>query len=351
MDFSLSEDHLMMRDFGRDFAQKRLAPIAEEMDAREELPQEIIKEAAELGFFGLQIPEQYGGQGVDTLSYALIMEELSRACAGFSIMISVHNSLVSKAIALYGTEEQRSEYLPKMAAGEIIGAYSLSEPGSGTDAGSLQTRAIADGANYVFNGTKSWVTGAGFAGLIVVFALTDPSKGPKGISAILVPPGTPGMSLGKPEKKMGLKCSDTREISFIDAKVPKKNLLGQEGQGYKIALSLLDNGRIGVGAQALGIAQLADMATRIDASRLLVYRAAVLKDQEGRFSKEISMAKLFATESANFVANQAVQIHGGYGYVKEYAVERYFRDARVTEIYEGTSEAQRMVIARDLLKG
>jgi alkylation response protein AidB-like acyl-CoA dehydrogenase len=380
MDFKLSEDHIMMQEFGMEFAAKRLFPIAEEMDAKGEMPKEMIEEAAELGFFGLQVPEQYGGQGVDTLSYALIIEQLSRACAGFAIMISVHNSLVVKAIENFGTEEQKQEYLPKLASGEIIGAYSLSEPNSGTDAGSLQCQAIADGDNYIFNGTKSWVTSAGMAGLFVVFALTDPEKGPKGISAILVPPGLEGMQLGAPEKKMGLKCSDTRELSFVDAKVPRANLLGEENHGFKIALSLLDNGRVGVGSQALGIAQrafeealqyskerkqfgqplcnfqaiqfkLADMATQIDAARLLVYRAAMLKDEEGRHGREISMAKLFASETANFVADQAVQIHGGYGYVKEYAVERYFRDARVTEIYEGTSEAQRMVISRDLLKG
>jgi alkylation response protein AidB-like acyl-CoA dehydrogenase len=380
MDFKLSEDHIMMQEFGMEFAAKRLFPIAEEMDAKGEMPKEMIEEAAELGFFGLQVPEQYGGQGVDTLSYALIIEQLSRACAGFAIMISVHNSLVVKAIENFGTEEQKQEYLPKLASGEIIGAYSLSEPNSGTDAGSLQCQAIADGDNYIFNGTKSWVTSAGMAGLFVVFALTDPDKGPKGISAILVPPGLEGMQLGAPEKKMGLKCSDTRELSFVDAKVPRANLLGEENHGFKIALSLLDNGRVGVGSQALGIAQrafeealqyskerkqfgqplcnfqaiqfkLADMATQIDAARLLVYRAAMLKDEEGRHGREISMAKLFASETANFVADQAVQIHGGYGYVKEYAVERYFRDARVTEIYEGTSEAQRMVISRDLLKG
>ena len=379
MDFNLTEDHDMMRDFGRDFAQKRLAPIAEEMDAKEDIPEEIIKEAAELGFFGLLAPEKYGGQELDTLSYALIIEELSKACAGFAIMVSVHNSLALKAIEHFGTDAQKDEYLPKLASGEMIGAYSLSEPDSGTDAGSLKTQALADGDNYVFNGTKSWVTSAKWAGVFVVFALTDPEKGSKGISAILVPKDTEGMSLGAPEKKMGLKCSDTRELSFIDAKVPKSNLLGEENHGFKVALSLLDNGRIGVGAQALGIAQtayeealsyskerkqfnqpicnfqgiqfkLADMATKINAARLLVYRAAVLKDQDGRFGKEISMGKLFASEIANWVADQAVQIHGGYGYVKEYAVERCFRDARVTEIYEGTSEAQRIVISRDILK-
>ncbi len=379
MNFELSEDHIMMRDFGREFAVKRLAPIAEEMDAKGEMPDEIMKEAAELGFFGLLCPEQYGGQDVDTLSYALIIEELSRACAGFAITVSVHNSLVIPAILNFGNDELKQEWLPRLASGEIIGAYSLSEPGSGTDAGSLSCQALPQGDDFIFNGTKSWVTSAKFAGVFVVFTLTNPEAGPKGISAIIVPAGLDGMSLGAPEKKMGLKCSDTRELSFMDARVPQKNLLGEQDHGFKIALSLLDNGRIGVGAQALGIAEaaykealeyskerkqfgrpisafqaiqfkLADMATQIDAARLMVYRAAVLKDSEGRHSREISMAKLYASEMANYVVDEAVQIHGGYGYVKEYPVERYFRDARVTEIYEGTSEAQRVVISRDILK-
>jgi alkylation response protein AidB-like acyl-CoA dehydrogenase len=348
------------------------------MDAEERIPEELLAEMAELGFMGLLAPEEYGGQEVDTLSYALVIEELSRKCAGLAIMISVQNSLVIRALAMFGSDEQKEKYIPKLASGEYIGSYSLSEPNSGTDAGSLRTTAIQDGDQYVLNGTKSWVTSANFAKVFLVFVLTNPDAGPKGISCLLVEPGTEGMSLGANEKKMGLKCSDTREISFMDAKVPKANLLGEENHGFKIALSLLDNGRVGVAAQALGIAQaaydealsyakerkqfgqqianfqaiqfkLADMALRIDAARLLTYRAAVLKDK-GRYSRQISMAKLFASETANWVANEAVQIHGGYGYVKEYPVERYFRDARVTEIYEGTSEAQRIVISRDILK-
>jgi alkylation response protein AidB-like acyl-CoA dehydrogenase len=378
MDFELSEDHEMMRDWAREFADKRVAELAEEMDAEERIPEELLAEMAELGFMGLLAPEEYGGQEVDTLSYALVIEELSRKCAGLAIMISVQNSLVIRALAMFGSDEQKEKYIPKLASGEYIGSYSLSEPNSGTDAGSLRTTAIQDGDQYVLNGTKSWVTSANFAKVFLVFVLTNPDAGPKGISCLLVEPGTEGMSLGANEKKMGLKCSDTREISFMDAKVPKANLLGEENHGFKIALSLLDNGRVGVAAQALGIAQaaydealsyakerkqfgqqianfqaiqfkLADMALRIDAARLLTYRAAVLKDK-GRYSRQISMAKLFASETANWVANEAVQIHGGYGYVKEYPVERYFRDARVTEIYEGTSEAQRIVISRDILK-
>lgn len=379
MDFNLTEDQIMVRDLAREFAQKRLAPLAEEMDEKSEMPKELLSEAAEMGFFGLMAAEEFGGSGVDTLSYALAIEEIAKACAGFAIPISVHNSLVIRAIEMYGTPEQKQEYLPKLAAGEIIGAYSLSEPNSGTDAGSLSCQAIPKGDHFMFNGTKNWVSTAAYAGVFIVFALTSPELGSKGISAILVEPGTDGLTLGSPEKKMGMKCSDTRELAFMDAKVPRKNLLGQENHGFKVALSLLDNGRIGIGAQALGIAEaaysealkyskerkqfgqtlssfqaiqfkLADMATQIDAARLMVYRAATLKDAEGRFSREISMAKLYASEAANFVANEAVQIHGGYGYVKEYPVERYFRDARVTEIYEGTSEAQRIVISRDLLK-
>jgi alkylation response protein AidB-like acyl-CoA dehydrogenase len=379
MNFDLTEDQIMYRDSAREFAEKRLFPIAEELDAKGETPKELIQEAAEIGFYGLFAPEEYDGMAIDTLSYALMIEEISKACAAFAISISVHNSLVIKAIEMYGTDAQKQEYLPKLATGEIIGAYSLSEPNAGTDAGSLSCQAIPDGDNYIFNGTKSWVSTAGHAGIFIVFALTDPEKGSKGISAIIVPAGIDGMMLGANEKKLGMKCSDTRELSFMDAKIPKANLLGEENHGFKVALSLLDNGRIGIAAQSLGIAEsayaealkyskerkqfgrplsafqaiqfkLADMATRIEATKLLVYQAAVLKDSGERHSMEISMAKLFASETANFVANEALQIHGGYGYVKEYPVERYFRDARVTEIYEGTSEAQRMVISRDLLK-
>jgi len=379
MDFILSEDHIMMRDSAREFADKRLKDIAEELDANATMPDELLAETGELGYFGLLAPEEYGGLEVDTLSYALVIEEIARKCAGLAITISVQNSLVIKALQAYGTDEQKEKYIPGLAAGEIIGSYCLSEPDAGTDAGSLKTTAILDGDHYVFNGTKSWVTSAKWAKVFLVFCLTNPEAGSKGISCILVEPGTEGMNLGAQEKKMGLKCSDTREVSFIDAKVPKGNLLGEENKGFKIALSLLNNGRVGVAAQSLGIAQaaydealsyskerkqfnqpicnfqaiqfkLADMAMRIDAARLMTYRAAVFNDAEERYSKEISMAKLFASETANWVANQAVQIHGGYGYVKEYPVERYFRDARVTEIYEGTSEAQRIVISRDLLK-
>ena len=378
MDFNLSDDHIMMRDTARDFAEKRLKPIAEELDAKAEMPKDLLQETAELGYFGLLAPEEYGGLAVDTLSYALTIEEISKACAAHAITLSVHNSLVIKAIKMFGTEAQKSKYLPKLASGEYIGAYSLSEPGSGTDAGSLQCRAIRSGDNYVLNGTKSWVSSAGYASVFVVFALTNPDQGKHGISCLLIEKGAPGMSLGQSEKKMGLRASDTREVSFLDCKVPVGPLLGEENKGLRVAFSLLDAGRIGVAAQALGIAQaaydealsysrerkqfsqplinfqatqfkIADMALRIDAARLLTYRAAVLFDAGVSCLKEISMAKLYASQTANFVANEAVQIHGGYGYVKEYAVERYFRDARVTEIYEGTTEAQKMVISRAII--
>lgn len=378
MDFNLSEDHVMMRDTARDFAEKRLKPIAEELDAKAEMPKELLQETADLGYFGLFAPEEYGGLEVDSLSYALTIEEISKACAAHAITLSVHNSLVIKAINNFGTEDQKKKYLPKLAAGEIIGAYSLSEPGAGTDAGSLQCRAIRSGDSYVLNGTKSWVSSAGYASVFVVFALTNPDQGKHGISCLLVEKGVSGMSLGQSEKKMGLRASDTREVSFIDCKIPVGQLLGEENHGLRVAFSLLDAGRIGVAAQALGIAQaafdeavsyarerkqfnqplinfqatqfkIAEMATRIDAARLLTYRAAVMFDSGVSCLKEISMAKLFASQTANFVANEAVQIHGGYGYVKEYPVERYFRDARVTEIYEGTTEAQKMVISRAII--
>jgi butyryl-CoA dehydrogenase len=346
------------------------------MDEEEQVPPEIYKELAELGYFGMLLPEQYGGLGLDTLSYACAMEELARGSAAVMVGLSVHNSLCCRAIYEHGSDYLKNKYLADMASGKIICSYSLSEPGSGTDAGSLQCMAVETNDGYVLNGTKSWVTSAGFAGLFIVFVRTDKAAGTKGISCFAIDKGTPGMNLGKKEKKMGLKASDTREVSFIDCKVPKENLIGEKNKGFKIALSLLDNGRVGIASQAIGIAQaafeeafkyaherqqfgeplvnfqatqfkLADMALKIEAARLMTYRAAVLKDK-GRASKEASMAKLLASETANWVVSQAVQIHGGYGYVKEYPVERFFRDARVTEIYEGTSEAQRIVIFRNL---
>ncbi len=380
MDFELGEDQILMRDAAREFADKKLMPIAEKMDAEEKVPPEIYKELGELGYFGMLLPEKYGGLDLDTLSYACAMEELARGSAGVMVGLSVHNSLCCKAILEWGNDCLRDKYLPRMATGELFGSYCLSEPGSGTDAGSLICQAVEKGESFILNGTKSWVTSAGIAGMFVVFVSTDRSKGSKGVSCLIVDKDIPGMELGAKEKKMGLKASDTRQVMFTDCAVPKENLIGEKNQGFKIALSLLDGGRIGIAAQALGIAQaayeeafkyarervqfnqpianfqaiqfkLADMALKIEASRLLIHSAAWKKDRMGReASKYCSMAKLFASEAANWVVNEAVQIHGGYGYVKEYPVERYFRDARVTEIYEGSSEAQRMVIFRNLGK-
>ncbi len=379
MDFELTEEQRMVKEATSDFAKNTLLPQAQEFDEKEEIPKEIYKQLAQLGYLGMLLPEEYGGSNLDFVSYICAMEEFAKACAALEIALSVHNSLVCDAILSFGTEEQKKKYLPLLARGDKIGAYSLTEPGSGTDAGSLRTTALLQNDHYLVNGTKTFVTNGGIADLFVVFVLTEPELKSKGISCLLVERGTEGFTIGAKEKKMGIKGSDTRELSFVDCKIPKRNLLGEENQGFKIALSLLNSGRIGVGAQCVGIAQaafdealkyskervqfgqpicnfqaiafkLADMATQIDAARLLVYRAAHLKSKGIRCNREASMAKLFASEVANRVVNEAVQIHGGYGYMKEYPVERYFRDARVTEIYEGTSEAQRIVISRDLLK-
>ncbi len=379
MDFELSEEQKMVKEAAADFAKNTLLPKAQEFDEKEEIPTEIYQQLADLGYLGMLLPEEYGGSNLDFVSYICAMEEFAKASAALMISISVHNSLICDAILNFGTPEQKKKYLPLLASGKIIGAYSLTEPGAGTDAGSLRTTAILQGDHYLMNGTKAFVTNGGIAGLFMVFVLTKPELKSKGISCLLVEKGTLGMSIGVKEKKMGLKGSDTRELSFADCKVPRANLLGQENNGFKVALSLLNSGRVGVGAQCVGIAQaayeealkyskervqfgqpicnfqaiafkLADMVTQIDAARLLVYRAAHLKSTGKKCNIEASMAKLFSSEVANRVVNEAVQIHGGYGYMKEYAVERYFRDARVTEIYEGTSEAQRIVISRELLK-
>lgn len=378
MDFELGEDQKLMAEAAREFAEKKLKPIAEKMDEEEAVPPEIYAELGELGYFGMLVPEKYGGLDLDMLSYVCALEELAKGSAAIVIGLSVHNSLCCRAVFDCGSEYLKEKYLPGMASGNLFASYCLSEPEAGTDAGSLRCSADEIDDGYVLNGTKSWVTSAGVAKVFIIFALTDKQAGPKGISCFIVDKDTPGLELGAKEKKMGIKPSDTRQVSFVDCKIPKENLIGEKNQGFKIALSLLDGGRIGVAAQAVGIAQaafeeafkyahqreqfeqlianfqviqfkLVDMAMKIDAARLLTYRGAWLKDRR-KASKEISMAKLFASEIANWVANQALQIHGGYGYVKEYPVERYFRDARVTEIYEGTSEAQRIVIFRNLEK-
>ena len=378
MDFELTDSMEMLRESARTFADKRLKPGAQAWDEEEAIPQAIYKEAAELGFFGLSVPEEFGGLGVDPLAYAVAMEELARGSAALQVCVTVHNSLIASAIAKHGTPEQKKKYLPKMASGEWIGAYSLSEPGSGTDAGSLSTAAVDAGDHYVVSGTKSWVTSGGFASVFLVFVSTNKEAGSRGITCLLVDKDTPGFSSGKKEKKMGLRASDTRELVFQNAKIPKTQVLGQVGGGFKIAMSQLDAGRIGIAAQAVGIgtaaleeavayakqrkqfgkklaefqltqAKIADMATNLDAARLLVYRAAALLAAGKKCTKEASMAKSFASRAANKACFDAVQIHGGNGYVREFPVERYFRDVRVTEIYEGTTEVQSLIIAREVL--
>ncbi len=379
MDFKLSEEDLELKQMARELADKRIYPIAEEMDEKGETPEDLIKECAELGYFGFTVPEEYGGLGLSATTFMGVLEEICAACAGFGIMLSVHNSLCCEIIKLFGSDELKQKYLPEMAAGERIGAYCITEPDAGTDVASLSTTAVEDGDHWVINGTKSYVTNGAFAGVFVVFAKTDPDAGHKGISCFLVPAGTEGLMIGKAERKCGIKASDTRELSFGDVRVPKDHMLGEQSKGFRQAVTILNSGRIGVAFQSIGIAQaaldeaikyskerkqfnqpianfqaiqfkLADMAMKIDAGRLLAYRAAHLKDNGEPCHREASMAKLFCSQMANFVANEAVQIHGGYGYIKEYAVERYFRDARVTELYEGTSEAQRLVISKDLLR-
>jgi alkylation response protein AidB-like acyl-CoA dehydrogenase len=379
MDFYLTEDEQDLKKMARELAEKRIYPRALHMDEEGLTPQDLIDECAELGYFGFTVPDEYGGLGMSATAFMGVLEEICAACAGFGIMLSVHNSLTCEILKLYGSDALKKKYLPSMASGEKIGAYCITEPDAGTDVASIKTTAVDKGDHFVLNGTKTFVTNAGFAGVFIVFAKTDMAAKHKGMSTFVVDAGSPGLSIGQPEKKCGIKASDTRELSFNDVKVPKENLIGNPGDGFKMCVGILNSGRIGVSFQAIGIAQsalneaikyskervqfgqpianfqaiqwkIAEMATRIDAGRLLAYRAAQLKDQGKPCHRESSMSKLFCSQMANYVCNEAVQIHGGYGYIKEYAVERYFRDARVTELYEGTSEAQRMVIAKDLLK-
>ncbi len=377
--FPFSEEHEMIIQTARDFAQEKIAPVAAEFDESGEFPHETIKKMGEMGFMGIEVPEEYGGAGLDTLSYVLALEEICKVDAAHGVVMSVNNSLYAYGFLHFGTEEQKKKYLRPVASGKAIGAYSLTEPLSGSDAGAMRSRAVRDGDFYLLNGRKSWVTSAPVADYIVVFMMTDPGKGAKGISAFIIETGKPGFTLGKKEPKLGIRASATSEILFEDYRCPVENRLGEEGEGFKIAMTVLDAGRIGIAAQALGIAEaaykaslgyarereafgqkigqfqgisfkLADMKTRIEASRLLTYNAAIAKERSktsgDRFTLEASMAKLFASETAMFCAHAAVQIHGGMGYSKELPVERYFRDAKITEIYEGTSEIQRMVISR-----
>lgn len=378
MDFQLSDEHRLVQKTAREFAAKEILPYAAELDHSGTYPREILQKAARLGFLGISVPERYGGAGIDFIGNVLIQEELARASAGLQTIITVTNTLVCTPILRYGTDSQKQQYLTALASGKWLGCYCLTEPSSGSDAMSLKTTAQMVKGEWVLNGTKNFVTNAVEADLCLVYARTGPEPGARGVSAFLVEKTFPGVSVGKVEKKLGIKCSSTAEISFTDCRVPQANLLGEQGQGGRIALSTLDGGRIGIAAQALGIARaaleesltyaarrwqfgqpiaefqgiqwmLADMATRIEAARLLVYRAAYLRQQGTRCTREASMAKLLASETAMWAAHKAVQIHGGYGYIQDYPVERYFRDAKITEIYEGTSEIQRLVIARHLL--
>ena len=382
LSLTLTPEHEMIRQAAREFAQKEIAPIAAEHDETGEFPYETIKKMGRLGLMGIEIPEEYGGAGLDSIAYVLAMEEICKVDAAHGTIMSVNNSLVCHGIYRYGTEEQKEKYLAPVASGEKIGAYSLTEPMSGSDAGNMKSRAVRAGDHYLINGRKSWVTSAPVADMILLFAMTAPEKKHKGITAFIAETDRPGFSRGKTEPKLGIRASATSEIVFEDYHCPVENRLGAEGEGFKIAMTMLDAGRIGIAAQALGIAEaayeaslayarqreafgskigefqgiqykIADMKTRIEAARLLIYSAALAKERSkttgARYTLEASMAKLHASETAMFCAHQAVQIHGGMGYSREMPVERYFRDAKITEIYEGTSEIQRMVIARQEL--
>ena len=378
MPITLTDEHRLLQATVREFATRELLPIAAALDREARYPAEVVARAAELGLLGLTVPEAYGGPGLDHIAYVLAHEELARACAGFQTILTVNTSLVCEPILRWGTEDQRRRYLPDLATGRRLGCYCLTEPEAGSDAMSLRTTARLDGDTWVLNGTKLFVTNGVEADLCLVYARTEPVPGARGISAFLVEKATPGVRVGKVEKKLGIRCSSTAELIFEDCRVPADALLGARGQGGRIALWTLEGGRIGIAAQALGIARacleeaaayaqqrrqfgrpiaefqavrfaLADMATRLEAARLLTLRAAALRTAGQPAAREASMAKLFASEVAMWCARRAVQLFGGYGYVEDYPVERYFRDAKITEIYEGTSEIQRVVIARHLL--
>ena len=379
MNFNLTEEHIMIRDAARDFAKTELLPGVIERDENQAFPTEQIKKLGELGFMGMMVDPKYGGAGMDTISYVLAMEELSKVDASASVVVSVNNSLVCWGLEKYGTEEQKQKYLVPLAKGEIIGAFCLSEPEAGSDATSQQTTAVDMGDHYLLNGTKNWITNGNTASVYLVIAQTNPEKGHRGINALIVEKGMPGFEVGLKENKLGIRGSDTHSLLFNDVKVPKENRIGEDGFGFKFAMSTLSGGRIGIASQALGIAsgayelsleyskqrkafgkaisehqavafKLADMVTEIEAARLLCLKSAWLKDNKMNFDKESAMAKVFASEVAMKTTTEAVQIHGGYGFVKEYHVERLMRDAKITQIYEGTSEIQRIVISRSVLK-
>ncbi len=378
MDFEFSDEQLMIRDLARDFAQNEIAPIAAKIDETGEFPFETVKKMGELGLMGLQVSAEYGGAGADAVSYVLALIEIAKVCASHAVIMSVNNSLVCYGLETFCTPEQKEKFLRPLASGQAIGAYSLTEPQSGSDAGNMHTTATRDGDEYVIDGRKSWVSSGPVADFIVTFVSTDRSLGSRGTSAIIVDTSLPGFARGKTEPKLGIRASATCELTFDNYRVPASHLLGKEGQGFKIALTILDAGRIGIAAQAVGIAQaayevalryaqereafgsriadfqaiqhtLVNMSMEIDAARLLVYRAAWLKDQGASVTEAGAKAKLFASEMARRQTAEAIQVLGGYGYTKEFPVERYYRDAKITEIYEGTSEIQRLVIAREIL--
>ena len=378
MNLDLTEDQIQIRDAVRDLCQAEFAPHAAHWDAEGKVPREAIEKLAAQGFLGMAIPEEWGGVGYDAVTIVAVLIEVARMSAALAIMIAVHNSVGALPVFRFGTDEQRKRFLPRLVSREL-GAFSLSEPGAGSDAGAIESVAVREGDHYVLNGAKNWVTNGFHAGVYLIFAKTDRAAGNRGISAFIVEKGSKGLVLGQPEDKMGLRGSETLALTLEDLSVPVEQRLGDEGDGFRIAMSMLDAGRIGVAAQALGVMtaafedsvryaqqrhafggplariqavqfKLAEMERRIQGARLLLYRAAWLKDSGKPYSREASMAKLYASEAATWVTHQAIQVHGGYGYVKDYAVERYYRDARVMEIYEGTSEIQRLVIARSLLK-
>ncbi len=379
MDFSLTKQQQLFLQMIREFAEKEVKPLAAEIDEQERFPMETVEKMAKIGIMGIPVPTQYGGAGGSNLMYSIAVEELSAACATTGVVVSAHTSLCVAPILEHGTEEQKQKYLPKLATGEWIGAFGLTEPNAGTDASAQQTTAVLDGDNYIINGSKIFITNAEYAHVYIVFAMTDKSQGVKGITAFIIEKGTPGFTFGKKEKKLGIRGSATSELIFENCVIPKENLLGKVGGGFGIAMKTLDGGRVGIAAQALGISQgamnetvkyikerkqfgkpisafqntqfqLADLQTRVVAARLLVRQAAYKKDQGVPYSADAAMAKLYAAETAMEVTSKAIQFHGGYGYTREYPVERMLRDAKITEIYEGTSEVQRMVISAALLK-
>jgi butyryl-CoA dehydrogenase len=379
VDLELNEEQKLLQQTVREFANSEVKPLAREIDETGKFPRETFRKAAELGLTGVAIPEEEGGAGFDHVAYSIVIEEISRVCASTGVILSVQNSLYCDPIHRFGTPEQKKKFLLPFSRGEKIGCYALTEPQAGSNAAALQTKAILNGDKYILNGTKAWITNGGAADAALVYVNTEPAKGEKGITALVVERGTPGFAVGKEEKKLGINATACVELSFTDCEVPVTNRIGVEGEGYKVALSTLDGGRIGIAAQACGIAQgafeqalaysqqrmafghpisnfqaiqfmLADMSTEIEAARMLVRKAAWKQDIGGRFSMEAAIAKLFASEMSTRVTHKAIQVHGGYGYSREYPVERMYRDARITEIYEGTSEIQRLVIAAWVLK-